>query len=224
MAVAEKRISKAEERGAFINIPRKICANIRPGPRKIRIVCNGQEITAYMNRWFRVFLGRGFFKERNLREGTLIKMMWINPDTLRVEVKGPPPPFLQRAQERMKLAEQWASGYPSIAIECGAHDAILFVLQQKVADVLGMNSLIKLRKERKLSLGELLKELAKAGIELDDELKKELDTLRDLRNRIVHEGFRASKGDAEWALTVAKKLITSLYPDISHKIIHEKRE
>jgi len=124
----------------------------------------------------------------------------------------------------MELAERWASEHPSIAIECGAYDAILFVLQQKVADVLGMNSLIKLRKERKLSLGELLKELARAGIELDDELRKELDTLRDLRNRIVHEGFRASKGNAEWALTVAKKLITLLYPNISHKIIHEKRE
>ena len=45
---------------------------------------------------------------------------------------------------------------------------------------------------------------------MDDELREELGTLRDLRNRIVHEGFQASKGDAEWALTVAKRLITSL--------------
>ncbi|RLF35508.1 MAG: hypothetical protein DRN03_05115, partial [Thermoplasmata archaeon] len=140
MAVAEKRISKSEEQGAFINIPRKIRASIRPGPRKIRIICNGQETTAYMNPWFRVFLGRDFFEERNLREGTHIKMMWINSDTLRIEVirvweeeeereeekKKILPPFLQCAQERMELAERWASEHPSIAIECGAYDAILF--------------------------------------------------------------------------------------------------
>ena len=117
----------------------------------------------------------------------------------------------------MELAERWASEHPSIAIECGAYDAILFVLQQKVVDVLGTNTLIKLRKEGRLYLGALLEKLAKAGIELDDELRKELDTLKDLRNRIVHEGFRASKGDAKWALTVAKKLIALLYPSILRK-------
>ena len=55
-----------------------------------------------MNPRFRVFLGRDFFKERNLREGTSVKMMWINSDTLRIDVIGVGdeeilPPFLQRA-------------------------------------------------------------------------------------------------------------------------------
>ena len=189
MAVTEKRISKAEEQEAFINIPRKICANIRPGPRKIRIVCDGREITAHINRWFRAFLGRDFSEKRNLRGGTHIKMIWINPDTLRIEVievgmeeeeekKKILPPFLQRAQERMELAEQCISEHPSIAIECGAYDAILFALQQKVVDVRGMDILKELRKKGRLYLGALLEELAKVGIELNNELRKELDTLQ----------------------------------------------
>ena len=170
-----------------------------------------------MNRWFRVFLGKDFFKECNLKERTLIRITWIDPDALKIEIlckkSVSPRPLLNRAQERMEIAERYAPEHPSIAVESG-YNAILFVLQQKVVDTVGINVLIELRKKGRLYLGVLLEELAKAGIELSDEIRKELDILRDLRNRIVHEGFQASKEDAEWALAVAKRLITSLYPDI----------
>jgi len=40
-----------------------------------------------------------------------------------------------------------------------------------------------------------------------------VEMLRDLRNRVVHEGFNPSREQALWALDLVKAIIQKRYPD-----------
>ncbi len=93
------------------------------------------------------------------------------------------------------------------------YDALLLALQRIVIDVKGLEPIGELRKQRRLYLHTLVKILSDEGI-IDPRDMKDLELLRDLRNRVVHEDYHPSREHAEWAYSVVKRIISKYFPDL----------
>ncbi|MEM2050487.1 MAG: hypothetical protein QXZ11_05135 [Thermoproteota archaeon] len=92
-------------------------------------------------------------------------------------------------------------------------DAVMLVLQRLVIDLKGVAPIESLRKEKKLYFDVLANILDKEGV-LKPEDRKELEILKDLRNRIVHEDYRPAKEHALWAYNVVKRFIAKHYDEV----------
>jgi len=93
-------------------------------------------------------------------------------------------------------------------------DAVMLALQRLVIDSKGGVALIEdLRREKKLYFDTLANVLSKEGV-LSPEDRKELEILKDLRNRIVHEDYRPAKEHAVWAYNLVKKFISKHYDEV----------
>ena len=65
---------------------------------------------------------------------------------------------------------------------------------------------------KKVYLDILLKILKDAKVETSRDLENQLHMLRELRNRVVHGGYKATESEAVWALRLAESLASSWYP------------
>jgi len=91
-------------------------------------------------------------------------------------------------------------------------DAVMCALQRAVIDVKGIRVIEQLRREKRLYFDTLVKILKDEGLIGTDELK-ELEILKDLRNRVVHEDYHPTKQHALWAYEVARTFIAKRYPE-----------
>ena len=91
-------------------------------------------------------------------------------------------------------------------------DAIMTTLQRMVIDKKGLKVLEQLRKDKKIYFETLISILRKDDVEISNVM--ELDILRDLRNRVVHEGYRPTEQNVKWAYETVKTFILQCYPEI----------
>ena len=71
----------------------------------------------------------------------------------------------------------------------------------------------QLRREKKLYLSTLSRILKDSDVISEREMM-DLEILRDLRNRIVHEDYHPSREQAQWALNLAKTFLKKHYPQL----------
>ncbi|MEM0308769.1 MAG: hypothetical protein QXO64_07500 [Thermofilaceae archaeon] len=138
------------------------------------------------------------------------------------EIQQPLPadPYLIAAQEKLRSIERYCKGDVSVAwgpVVTMAHDALISIMHRLVIDAKGPEG-IKIieqwRTERKLHLSTFIKALREWGVLTDDEVR-DLEILRDLRNRIVHEDYHPSREQALWAYNTVRSFVKRHYPNIA---------
>ncbi|MEM1738208.1 MAG: hypothetical protein QXF72_02495 [Nitrososphaerota archaeon] len=128
-------------------------------------------------------------------------------------------PYLSSAKEKALAMERYFKGETSVSwspIITLAHDALISILQRMLIDLKGSEAISiieQLRREKKLYLHTLSKMLKDNNV-IDEEDMKNLEILRDLRNRIVHEDYHPSKEQALWVVNFTKTFITKHYPEL----------
>jgi len=128
-------------------------------------------------------------------------------------------PYLLSAREKVIAMERYFRGETSVSwspIITLAHDALLSALQRMVIDLKGsdgVSMIEQLRREKKLYLSTLSRILKDSDVISEREMM-DLEILRDLRNRIVHEDYHPSKEQAQWALNLAKTFLKKHYPQL----------
>ncbi|MEM3712205.1 MAG: hypothetical protein QXR97_01505 [Thermoproteota archaeon] len=124
-------------------------------------------------------------------------------------------PYLVSVREKFADAESYFRGervqWGPVIVDM--FDAVMLTLQRLVIDLKGVAPIEDLRKEKKLYFDTLANILSKEGV-LNPEDRKELEILKDLRNRIVHEDYRPAREHAEWAYSVVKKFISKHYNEV----------
>jgi len=126
-------------------------------------------------------------------------------------------PYLVSVKERIYEAESYFRGEKGISwgpVIRLFFDALMSTLQRLVIDIKGVKPIEELRKERKLYFDNLIRILNREGNILNPDDVKDLEILRDLRNRVVHEDYRPSKDHAIWAYNVIKRFISKYYPEV----------
>lgn len=127
-------------------------------------------------------------------------------------------PYLISALDKVRSAEEYFKGKTSVSwspVISMSHDAILSLLQRKLIDVKGaegVSIIDKLRREKKLHLSTLAKILREINA-IDNEDYRNIEILRDLRNRVVHEDYHPIKEQALWALNLVKAFIKKHFPE-----------
>ncbi|MEM1661085.1 MAG: hypothetical protein QXR17_08130 [Candidatus Bathyarchaeia archaeon] len=128
-------------------------------------------------------------------------------------------PYLLSAREKVIAMERYFRGETSVSwspIITLAHDALLSALQRMVIDLKGsegVSMIEQLRREKKLYLSTLSRILKDSDVISEREMM-DLEILRDLRNRIVHEDYHPSREQAQWALNLAKTFLKKHYPQL----------
>ena len=125
----------------------------------------------------------------------------------------PPDPYLIRVLRCLKKAKERLTEDPTDSV-LYSFNAVMFTLQRKVIEQKGVKILEELRRKGKLYMEVLLGVLRDTGIDLGKDVKSQLDMLRELRNKIVHEGYRADEGEGLWAIGLAEGLAFSWYPEL----------
>ena len=180
----------------------------------LAVVCYGLSRNPSVESFFTALFGITLFGAP-----LIIPIMYARYKSLRGSKAPPLDPFLISVKEKCEAIKKYLKGEVSVTwspIVSLAHDATLSFLQKLLIDVKGAEGvriIENLRREKKLNISSLVKILRQAGVLSDNEVK-ELEMLRDLRNRVVHEDFYPSKQQASWAYEVIRDLIAKKYPDI----------
>lgn len=128
-------------------------------------------------------------------------------------------PYLISAKEKITAMERYFEGETSVSwspIITLAHDSLISVLQRMIIDLKGSEGvpiLEQLRREKKLYMHTLARLLKESGV-IDEEEMKNLEILRDIRNRVVHEDYHPSREQALWALNFVKTFVLKHYPEL----------
>jgi len=142
----------------------------------------------------------------------------FQPPKEAIKVKEAPPkilgPLLESARENLELAEEYIK--QDRAVLWGqtialSFDAVMEALQRKIIDMKGIKVIEQLRKNKKLYLDILIGILQKDGLSIKTD---DLELLKDLRNKVVHERHRPSKQNALWAFNVARSFIMKMYTEV----------
>lgn len=91
-------------------------------------------------------------------------------------------------------------------------EAVMLTLQRIIIDKKGTKAIEQLKKEKKIYFDILVKILEKEDVVVKN--VKNLEILKDLRNRVEHEGYKPSKDEAVWAYNITKEFISQYYPNI----------
>ena len=125
-------------------------------------------------------------------------------------------PYLASVKEKFAEISQYFRGEKGVLwgpVVVLAFDAVMSAMQRMIIDVKGVKVIEQLRREKRLYFDTLAKILRDEGLVEPDELK-ELEILKDLRNRIVHEDYHPTKHHALWAYEVARKFIAKRYANV----------
>jgi len=123
-------------------------------------------------------------------------------------------PLLESAREKLELAEEYIRKNREVLrgqIVRLSYEAVIDSLREKVIDLKGIKLIEQLRKNTKLYLGILVDILQKEGLSYNF---KDLEKLKDLRNKVVHEDHRPSRKNALWAFSIARSFIAEMYPEV----------
>jgi len=120
-------------------------------------------------------------------------------------------PYLLKAIENLRRAREVMTDDPSETVFY-AFNAVMDVLQRRIIDEKGVKVIEDLQKQKKIYLDILLKILKDVKVEISRDLENQLHMLRELRNRVVHGGYKATESEAVWALRLAESLASSWYP------------
>ncbi|MGB9760851.1 MAG: hypothetical protein ACPLZG_13560 [Thermoproteota archaeon] len=126
-------------------------------------------------------------------------------------------PYLSSVKENVFEVESYFKGEKGISwgpVIVHLFDAVMLTLQRLVIDKKGVKPIEELRRERKLYFDSLISILKNEEKILDPEDLKELEILRDLRNRVVHENYRPTRDNAIWAYNLVKRFVSKYYPDV----------
>lgn len=123
-------------------------------------------------------------------------------------------PYLTDVKEKLLEAEEYLKGkkISTGIIVTLCYEAVMTTLQRMIIDKKGMEPIEELRREKKIYFNSLVNILRSSGVSVEN--ITELEILRDLRNRVVHEGYRPTERNAKWAYEVAKKFILKYYPKV----------
>jgi hypothetical protein len=125
-------------------------------------------------------------------------------------------PYLATVRESILEAESYFKGEKGVSwgpVIVHLFNAVLFTLQRLVIDKKGVKPIEGLRREKKVYFDSLISILEDEKI-LDPEDLKELEILRDLRNRVVHESYPPTRDNAIWAYNLVRRFVLKYYPDI----------
>jgi DNA-binding Lrp family transcriptional regulator len=123
-----------------------------------------------------------------------------------------PDPYLASALEKLKAIERYLKGEVSVTwspVVTLAHDALLTYMQRMLVELKGpdgVKTVEQMRREKKLFLEALARQLAEMDAICEEELKS-IEILRDLRNRVVHEDYHPTRAQALWAYNFVKNFI-----------------
>jgi hypothetical protein len=126
-------------------------------------------------------------------------------------------PYLASVKENILEVESYFKGEKGISwgpVIVHLFDAVMLTLQRLVIDKKGVKPIEELRRERKLYFDNLISILKDEEKILDPEDLKELEILRDLRNRVVHENYRPTKDNVIWAYNLVRRFVLKYYPDV----------
>ena len=123
-------------------------------------------------------------------------------------------PYLAIIKEKIEEAEHYLQEeriFPETIVKL-SFEAVMYTLMRRIIDLKGTKLIEDLRRQKKLYFETLIGILRKEGEPIDSYVQLEL--LRDLRNRVEHEAFKATKQNAMWAYNVARSFISKKYPQI----------
>jgi hypothetical protein len=126
-------------------------------------------------------------------------------------------PYLASVKENILEVESYFKGEKGISwgpVIVHLFDAVMLTLQRLVIDKKGVKPIEELRRERKLYFDNLISILKDEEKILDPKDLKELEILRDLRNRVVHENYRPTKDNVIWAYNLVRRFVLKYYPDV----------
>ncbi|MEM3873977.1 MAG: hypothetical protein QXU45_02470 [Candidatus Bathyarchaeia archaeon] len=123
-------------------------------------------------------------------------------------------PYLTDVKEKLLEAEQYLKGkkISTGIIVTLCYEAVITTLQRMIIDKKGMKPIEDLRKEKKIYFDNLVNILRNSGVNIEN--ITDLEILRDLRNRVVHEGYKPTEQNAKWAYEVVKKFVLKHYPKV----------
>jgi hypothetical protein len=126
-------------------------------------------------------------------------------------------PYLASVNNKMRSMNRYFKGETSVSwspVISIAYEAMLSLLQRIIIDREpdGIKLIEEFRRDKKLHLSFLAKELKEKGIITEEEFKS-LEILRDLRNRVVHEDYHPTKEQAVWAFSLVKTMTKKYYPE-----------
>ena len=123
-------------------------------------------------------------------------------------------PYLSTIKEKIEEAEHYLQEeriFPETIVKL-SFEAVMYTLMRRIIDLKGIKPIEDLRRQKKLYFETLIGILRNEGEPIDSYVQLEL--LRDLRNRVEHEAFKATKQNAMWAYNVAKSFISKKYSTI----------
>ncbi len=122
-------------------------------------------------------------------------------------------PYLADVKEKLLEAEQYLKGkkISTGIIVTLCYETVMTTLQRMIIEKKGMKPIEELRKEKKIYLEPLVSMLKSLSVDIEI---TELEILRDLRNKVVHEGYRPTEQNAKWAYEVVKKFVSKYYPGV----------
>lgn len=123
-------------------------------------------------------------------------------------------PYLAVIKEKMEEAEHYLQEeriLPETIVKL-SFESVMYTLMRRIIDLKGIRLVEDLRRQKKLYFQTLVDILKRKGEPIDSFV--ELELLRDLRNRVEHEAFKATKQNAIWACDIAKSFISQKYPQI----------
>jgi hypothetical protein len=123
-------------------------------------------------------------------------------------------PYLISIKEKFTEVEEYFKGKrvywgPVVLL---LNEAIMITLQRLIIEKRGIKPIEQLKKEKKLYFDVLVRIISKGGVEITH--LKDLELLKDLRNKIEHEDYKPSKKEVLWAFKTAKRFISQFYPEI----------
>lgn len=123
-------------------------------------------------------------------------------------------PYLSDVKEKLLESEQYLKGkkISTGIIVTLCYEAIMTALQRMIIDKKGMKPIEELRKEKKIYFDTLINILQSAGVSIEN--IADLEILRDLRNRVVHESYKPTEQNAKWAYEIAKNFVLKYYPSV----------
>ena len=123
-------------------------------------------------------------------------------------------PYLTTIREKIEEAEHYLQEeriFPETIVKL-SYEVVMHTLKRRIIDLKGVKLVEDLRRQKKLYFDTLVGILRKEGEPIESHVHLEL--LRDLRNRVEHEAFKATKQNAIWAYNVAKNFIQKRYPQV----------
>jgi len=131
-------------------------------------------------------------------------------------------PYLSDVKEKLIEAKEYLEGkrVSTGIVVTLVFDVIMITLERMVIDRKGVKPIEQLRKEKRVYFDSLVGILNAEGVKISN--VTELEILRDLRNKVVHDGYKPTEQNAKWAYKVAETFVSQNYPEVIQFVSERK--